>query len=372
MNGVSNSTRHRVTSPLSCASVPASTRRIFRVDARVFAPVVFASLLALFAFAIVTFTGGTAQAATANGWEACPQGTNRTSCVQQYQSPHFGLVTFTYSYDDTWDLTTQSGSVLIALTVDKGTAGVSYQCKGTSVYTPVTTNGGGTVDVALLHTRCTSNEIAAIHIVTDPSDGSLPLDGFLLNTTPEPSPSNGSPSPSASPSPVADPVPDDKDCAFTFNVFKILKCAFIPSAQDAAKYSSRIDDIKSKPPLSVALDGMNFLKSAVDIAAGCGGDCPADNTAYSNDPDTFRAAGGVDAPNVNVGYHGQNAHESFAFNPIAQAGDWVQGDGPNGTRYEGPVHDFGRFFYMLMEILVYAGAAWYWYERLTSSLGSKG
>lgn len=366
MNGVSSTTHHRISSPLPRANVPASTRRVcFRVDARVFAPAAFALLVALLAFVVVTFSGGTAQAATANGWEGCPTGPGQRSCSKQYSSSTYGLVQFTYSYIDTWDLTTKSGSVVVTVTVDKGTAGVAYQCKGSPTITIVNPNGGATVDIAVLHTNCASNEIGAVHVVTAAADGSLALDGFLLNTTPEASPSPGAPSPSPSPAPTPDPVPDDRDCSLTFNVFKILKCAFIPSAQDSAKYAGRMNNIKTKPPLSVAIDSLTFFKNVIDVGAGCGGDCPADNAAYNTDPGFFSASSGV---NGKMTHDGPN----IAFNPIAQAGDWVQGNGPAGKTYDGPLHFLGSMMYKIMQCLIFAGVGWYWFERVTGSLGGRG
>lgn len=157
------------------------------------------------------------------------------------------------------------------------------------------------------------------------------------------------------------PADDDPNCTFTFNVFKILKCAFIPSSQDSARYSSRINSIKGNPPVSTIIGSVTFITDAVDIGRACGGTCPADNIPYATTQDN----GAAISTAVN------NGLPAYSFNPIQETGDWIQGTSRNGNTHSGALHTLGATLYLMAQIVIWAGVLWFIYNQITGSIGAR-
>lgn len=154
--------------------------------------------------------------------------------------------------------------------------------------------------------------------------------------------------------------PEDagNDCHWTFNVFSILKCAFIPSQSAINGWQSKTSAITTAPPISIAVGAVNYGVALITIPDATW-DTMSTGTA-SCVTCSGQEHGGVSSSGSPAG--------DIHFDPISEAAQYRVGTPGHG----GALHTIALVLYVAAKAVIAVFFGWYWFNRLTSSVGGKG
>lgn len=144
--------------------------------------------------------------------------------------------------------------------------------------------------------------------------------------------------------------PSSTSCGFSLNPLNYIKCLFWPTQSGFTAWSSRIDTLKTEPPINVMVSGYTLINDSYSTLTSCkdtaGGSGFCRNIAsdpLSNNYTTFQAP--------------DSAHTNW--DPLYQAGQFMQ------------TTTGGQVVYDLIRIGLWVGFAFFAWSRVSAAFGDK-